>query len=245
MCCVAAQHVKPLRIRVVGEPDLERHVFSAIVVRIESDCVDGLIPKGRSRLRCRGRIDRYRHHRGAGAAGEQIHVAQVQPRILPGGRGVEMMRQRLCLPVQSATIGSTTSSEDTITPWTGEQLGTGLGSHLGWVRIVTPQPKFAPVNLAGRGEGHIISSSLGVSSDRRIAPASRTYRTLWPSRRQLADMPASGVARSGLRPDGLRRGRFTRRSAQARVGIHARYPPGVGLAQHPRRDRSHRDPSTN
>jgi hypothetical protein len=77
------------------EADLERHFLMSVIVHIETERVHTLPVEGTRRLGSRVRIDRHRHDRGTRLPAEKIEVKEVEPRVFPGDRGVEMMRHQL------------------------------------------------------------------------------------------------------------------------------------------------------
>ena len=87
------------------EANLERHFLASIIVHIETERVQTLLVEGIRRLGSRVRVYRHRHDRGTRLAPEKIEVTDVEPRILPGDSGVEMMRHQLKMTFQLFCLG--------------------------------------------------------------------------------------------------------------------------------------------
>jgi hypothetical protein len=102
ICPGGPAHLESLPVPAVGplafgmpgrtEADLERHFLVSVIVHIETERVQTLLVEGIRRLGSRVRIDRHRHDRGTRPPAEKIEVKEVEPRVFPGDRGIEMMR---------------------------------------------------------------------------------------------------------------------------------------------------------
>jgi len=82
----------------VGESHRERNVLVSVQVGVDVKRIDRFVAERGHRVRCRSRIHRHHHHGALRRAGEEIHIGQIQPRVLTTRRGVEMMRHDASSP---------------------------------------------------------------------------------------------------------------------------------------------------